>query len=87
MQGLDSEFNLGNVAEVWPPVLPATREAPAAELRAGAAGVQEATPQHHRPPPGEEAPAVELGAGAAGVRKTTPRHHRPPPGAEAPAVE
>ena len=31
VQGLDSEFSLGNAAEVWPPVLPATREAPAAE--------------------------------------------------------
>ena len=87
VQGLDSEFNLGNAAEVWPPVLPATREAPAAELGIGAAGVWKATPQHHRPPPGGEAPAVELGAGAAGVRKATPRHHRPPPGGEAPAAE
>ena len=87
VQGLASEFDLGNAAEVWPPVLPATREAPAAELGAGAAGVQKATPQHHRPPPGGEAPAAELGAGAAGVQKATPRHHRPPPGGEAPAAE
>ena len=79
--------SLGNAAEVWPPVLPATREALAAELGAGAAGVRKATPQHHRPPPGGEAPAAESGAGAAGVRKTTPRHHRPPPGGEAPAAE
>ena len=87
VQGVDSEFSLGNAAEVWPPVLPATREALAAELGAGAAGVRKATPQHHRPPPGGEAPAAESGAGAAGVRKTTPRHHRPPPGGEAPAAE
>ena len=87
VQGLDSEFNLGNAAEVWPPVLPATREAPAAELGAGAAGVRKATPKHHRPPPGGEAPAAELGAGAAGVRKAPPQHHRPPPGGEAPAAE
>ena len=89
VQGLDSEFNLGNAAEVWPPVLPATREAPAAaaELGAGAAGVQKATPRHHRPRPGGEAPAAEWGTGAAGVRKATPQHHRPPPGEEAPAAE
>ena len=87
VQGVDSEFSLGNAAEVWPPVLPATREALAAELGAGAAGVRKATPQHHRPPPGGEAPAAESGAGAEGVRKTTPRHHRPPPGGEAPAAE
>ena len=59
VQGLDSEFNPGNAAEVWPPVLPATREAPAAEIGAGAAGVRKATPQHHRPPPGGEEPAAE----------------------------
>ena len=87
VQGLDSEFNPGNAAEVWPPVLPATREAPAAEIGAGAAGVRKATPQHHRPPPGGEAPPAELGAGAAGVRKATPQHHRPPPGGEAPPAE
>ena len=87
VQGVDSEFSLGNAAEVWPPVLPATREALAAELGAGAAGVRKTTPRHHRPPPGGEAPAAELGAGAAGVRKATPQHHRPPPGGEAPAAE
>ena len=59
MQGLDSEFNPGNAAEVWPPVLPATHEAPAAEIGAGAAGVRKATSQHHRPPPGGEEPAAE----------------------------
>ena len=59
VQGLDSEFNPGNAAEVWPPELPATREAPAAEIGAGAAGVRKATPQHHRPPPGGEEPAAE----------------------------
>ena len=85
VQGVDSEFSLGNAAEVWPPVLPETREALAAELGAGAAGVRKATPQH-RPPPGGEAPAAESGAGAAGVRKATPQH-RPPPGGEAPAAE
>ena len=69
------------------PVLPATREAPAAEIGAGAAGVRKVTPQHHRPPPGGEAPPAELGAGAAGVRKVTPQHHRPPPGGEAPPAE
>ena len=87
VQGLDSEFNLGNAAEVWPPVLPATREAPAVELGAGAAGLQKATPRHLWPRPGGEAPAAEWGAGAAGVRKATPQHHRPPPGEEAPAAE
>ena len=68
VQGLDSEFNPGNAAEVWPPVLPATPqhhrpppggEAPPAEIGAGAAGVRKATPQHHRPPPGGEEPAAE----------------------------
>ena len=40
MEDLDSESNLDNMTEVWPPVPPATREAPAVELRVGAAGAK-----------------------------------------------
>ena len=45
MEDLNSEPDLDNMTEVWPPVLPATREAPAAEPRAGAAEVRKATIQ------------------------------------------
>ena len=62
-------------------------EAPAAELRAGAAGARKATPRHHRPPSGGEAPAAEFAAAATGVRTATPRHQRFPPGGEAPAAK
>ena len=48
-ENLDSESDL-DMTEVWPPVPPATCEAPAAEPGAGAAGVWKATPRHHRSP-------------------------------------
>ena len=43
MDDLDSEFNL-DMTEVWSPVLPATREAPAAEPGVGAGGRAEGNP-------------------------------------------
>ena len=52
MEALNNESGLDNMTEVWPPVLPATREAPAAEPEARAVGVRKATPQHQRSPPG-----------------------------------
>ena len=68
MEELDSESNLDNITEVWPPVPPATREAPVAESGAGAAGVRKATPQHHWSPPGgpiSVAPTEAIAAEAA----------------------
>ena len=52
MEGLDSKFDLDNMTEVWPPVPPAPREAPATEPGSGVAGVWKATPRHHRSPTG-----------------------------------
>ena len=75
MEESDSESNLDNITEVCPPVPPATREAPAAESGAGAAGVRKATPRlrkatprHHRSPPGgpiSVAPTEAIAAEAA----------------------
>ena len=48
---LDSESNLDNMTEMWPLIPPATHEVPAEEPKAGAAGVQKATPRYHRSPP------------------------------------
>ena len=45
MEGLDSKSIL-DMTEVWPSVPSATREAPAAEPGAGAAGVRKAAPRH-----------------------------------------
>ena len=52
MENLDSKSDLDNMTEVWPPVPPATREAPAAEPGAGAAGMRKSTPRHRRSPLG-----------------------------------
>ena len=49
---MNSESDLDNMTEVWPPVPAATREAPAVEPGVGAAGVRKATPQRHRSPLG-----------------------------------
>ena len=79
VQGLNSEFSLGNAAEVWPPVLPATREAPAAELGAGVAGVQKATPQHYRPPPGRGGASGRIRSrGSGGAEGNTPTQSASP---------
>ena len=52
LDDLDSESNL-DLKEVWPPVLPAPREAPAAEPGVGVGGGgRKATSRHHRSPPG-----------------------------------
>ena len=51
MKGFDSESDL-DMTEVWPPVLPATRKAPAVKPGAWAVGVRKATLRHHQSPPG-----------------------------------
>ena len=76
---MDSEFDLDNMTEVWPPVPPATLGAPAAEPGAGAAGVRKATPRHHRSPPGgtisvtstAAVPSVPATTGAPAVKVAT----------------
>ena len=47
MEDLDSKSH-PDMTEVWPPVPPATREAPVAEPGAGAEGVRKAIPRYHR---------------------------------------
>ena len=70
MEDLNSESDLDNMMEVWPPVPPATREALAAEPGAGAAGVRKATPRHLRFPPGEPVSVVSTAAVAAAAAMT-----------------
>ena len=69
MEGLYSEYDL-DLAEVRPPVPPATREAPAAKSGAGARGVRKAISRHHRSPPGGPILVVSTAAVAA-VAATT----------------
>ena len=64
MKGLDRQTD-PDMMEVWPPVLPETYEAPAAET--GASGVRKATPRHHRFPPGEPISMASTAAVAAAV--------------------
>ena len=69
MEDLYSESNL-DMKEVWRPVPPATREAPAAESGAGAEEVRKATPQHHRSPPGGSISVVPTAAVEAAAATT-----------------
>ena len=70
VENLDSESNLDNMTEVWPPVPSATREVPAEEPGAGAAGVQKATPRHRRSPPGGPISVASTAAVAAAAVTT-----------------
>ena len=69
VEDLYSESNL-DMTEVWRPVPPATREAPAAEPGAGAEEVQKAPPQHHRSPPGGPISVVSTAAVEAAAATT-----------------
>ena len=67
---MDSESNLDSMTAAWPPVPPATREAPEAVPGAGAAGVRKAIPRHHRSTLGGPIPVASTAAVAA-VEATT----------------
>ena len=69
VEDLYSESNL-DMTEVWRPVPPATREAPAAKPGAGAEEVRKATPQHHRSPPGGPNSVVSTAAVEAAAATT-----------------
>ena len=70
MKNLDSESDLAGMTEVWPPVPPATHEAPEAEPGAGAAGVRKAIPRYHRSPPIGTISVISMAAVAAAAVTT-----------------
>ena len=72
MEDLYSESDL-DATEVWPPVPPASREVPAAELGAVAQGVgEEGNPRHHRSSPGGSMSVASTVAVAAAATTATP---------------
>ena len=69
---LYSEFGL-DMTEVWPPVPPPTRKAPAVEHGAGAGGGGgAATPRHHRSPSGGSISVASTGAVATAATTAAP---------------
>ena len=72
VQGVDSEFSLGNAAEVWPPGVTRNARGASGRIRSRGSGGAEGNPPTPSASPGREAPAAESGAGAAGCGRRHP---------------